>query len=126
MKNQENNNKSSKPSTAEDDVEYNEKEKVIRIKSYPNDPKRVGDKMVIGVLSKKGPREPRGMPKWFKDWSEVEFKPMRADVADLKVRMTNVETRLTNVETAQKEQGEKLGQLSQKLDRVIKLNNLKS
>jgi hypothetical protein len=66
MKNQENGDKNTKHSTAENDVEYNEKEKVIRIKSYPNDPKRVGDKMVIGVLSKKGPREPRGMTKWFK------------------------------------------------------------
>jgi hypothetical protein len=44
---------------------------------------------------------------------------LKTDVADLKVRMTNVET-------TQKEQGEKLGQLSQKLDRVINLNNLKS
>ena len=39
----------------------------------------------------KKPKQRRGMPRWFKVWSETRFEPLAKDVADLKVRMTNVE-----------------------------------
>ncbi|MDR0739753.1 MAG: hypothetical protein LBF00_02665 [Mycoplasmataceae bacterium] len=41
---------------------------------------------------------PRGMPQWFKTWSETQFEPLKSDVKDVKTRVTNLETRLDNVE----------------------------
>ncbi|MDR0545434.1 MAG: hypothetical protein LBG49_00725 [Mycoplasmataceae bacterium] len=37
-------------------------------------------------------------PKWFSEFVEKQFKPLAADVTDLKLRMANVETRLGALE----------------------------
>lgn len=38
-------------------------------------------------------------PIWFSEFVKKQFKPLAADGADLKLRMTNVETRLGKVES---------------------------
>jgi hypothetical protein len=41
-------------------------------------------------------------PAWFKTWSETDFSSLKDDVADLKVRMTNVETTLKDQKSINK------------------------
>jgi hypothetical protein len=53
---------------------------------------------LVGVIFEYAIMDDVKAPKWFTEFVEKRFKPLAADVADLKLRMTNVETRLDVLE----------------------------
>ncbi|MDR3329707.1 MAG: hypothetical protein LBS76_00340 [Mycoplasmataceae bacterium] len=99
---------------------------------------RVGVKETFGIKGNSNPKPqipPNPKPKkptfqkivleFVKEQKEFNVEiGSRLDTID--TRLVNLENRMTNVETTLKDHGETIGKLSQKLDRVITLNGLKS
>lgn len=57
-------------------------------------------------------------PKWFENWNQNEFQPLKQKVDNIEHRLDNVERRLENVE-------HRLENVEHRLDNIVKLNNLK-
>ena len=85
-----------------------------------NKPILKGD--LVAVMARK-PSTPETMPAWFKVWNEQVFSPFKQDMSTFKQDMNTFKQEMS---TFKQDVTQRLDKLEDKLNNVIKLNNLKS